>query len=263
MRMHTKQTLMDQLAAMGLKREDRVMMHSSMKAIGLVDGGADTVLDALMTYFAPGLLMLPTHTWRQMGEGHNVFDPVTEPSCVGLLTEMFRKRPGVVRSLHPTHSIAAYGRDAEDYVRGEENVTTPCAPEGVWGRLRDTHAKVLLVGVTHARNTYIHAVEEMLDVPQRLTPAPVDFEIVMPDGHHKQVAVHRHFNPVEPHISERFDKLMEGYFATGAAKRGQLGDADCILCDCEKIYQVTARVLQHNINAFIDCPQIPAAWWEA
>ena len=29
---------------------------------------------------------------------------------MGLLTNMFMKRPGVVRSLHPTHSIAAIGK---------------------------------------------------------------------------------------------------------------------------------------------------------
>lgn len=259
--MYTRQQLMQQLEQMGLKHTDAVMMHSSMKAIGAVEGGADTVLDALMEYFAPGLLMTPTHTWRQMSESYNVFDPATEPSCVGLLTNLFMKRPGVVRSLHPTHSIAAYGPEAAAYVQGEENMTTPCAPEGVWGRLLEKKGKVLLVGVTHARNTYIHAVEEMLDVPERLTEKPVEFVIVMPDGSRKTVHVHRHYNPVEPHISERFDKLMEGYFETGAALRGKLGDAECILCDCERIYEVTRRVLSHQINAFIDCPEIPRAWW--
>lgn len=261
--MYTKEDLTAQLRAIGLQPDDRVMMHSSMKAIGAVDGGADAVLDALMAYFAPGLLMLPTHTWRQMSETYNVFDPKTEPSCVGLLTNLFMQRPGVVRSLHPTHSIAAWGPDAANYIRGEENVTTPCAPEGVWGRLRTIRAKILLVGVTHARNTYIHAVEEMLDVPERLTEQPVAFQIVMLDGQRRPVQVHRHYNPVEPHISERFDKLAEGYLATGAAVKGKLGDADCILCDCEQLYQVTARVLHHHINAFIDCPEIPRAWWEA
>lgn len=260
--MYTKETLTAQLAAMNLKPTDTVMMHSSMKAIGQVEGGADTVLDALMDYLAPGLFMTPSHTWRQMSESYCVFDPATEPSCVGLLTNMFMKRPGVVRSLHPTHSVAAWGQHAAEYIRGEENMTTPCDPSGVWGRLKDAKGKVLLVGVTHARNTYIHAVEEMLDVPQRLTDTPTNFFIVMPDGTHRSVWMHRHYNPVEPHISECFDKLMEGYFATGAAVRGKLGDADCILCDCEGIFEVTARVLRHNINAFIDCSEIPASWWE-
>ncbi|MBQ8655400.1 MAG: AAC(3) family N-acetyltransferase [Clostridia bacterium] len=259
--MYTKQDLILQLQQMGLKPRDAVMMHSSMKAIGPVEGGADTVLDALTEYFAPGLFMTPTHTWRQMGPEHPVFDPAAEPSCVGLLTNLFMRRPGVVRSLHPTHSIAAFGPGAAEYIRGEENVTTPCAPEGVWGRLLKIRAKVLLVGVTHARNTYIHAVEEMLDVPERLTDKPVDFTIVTPDGGHKPVKMHRHFNPVEAHISERFVKLTDCYFETGAAVRGRLGDAECILCDCEKLYEVTKKVLSHHINTFIDVDPVPPEWW--
>ena len=134
--MYTKADLIGHLQQMGLKPTDAVMIHSSMKAIGAVEGGADTVLDALMEYFAPGLLMLPTHTWAQMNPDYNVFDPKTEPACVGILPNLFMKRSGVVRSLHPTHSIAAYGPGAAQYIEGEENCTTPCSKGGCWEKLR-------------------------------------------------------------------------------------------------------------------------------
>lgn len=259
--MYTKADLMRDLREMGLAPTDAVMIHSSMKAIGPVEGGADTVLDALMAYFAPGLLMMPTHTWAQMNERYNVFDRATEPACVGILPNLFMKRPGVVRSLHPTHSIAAYGPQAEAFVAGEENCTSPCTVGGCWHRLRSVGAKILLVGVTHTRNTYIHAVEEALDVPERLAEKPSAFIVVMPDGSRKTVWQHRHYNAKEPHVSEHYDKLMEGYFETGAAVRARLGDAACILCDCDAIYRTTERVLAHEINAFLDRDEIPAAWW--
>lgn len=259
--MYTKQDLIHDLQAMGLVPTDAVMIHSSMKAIGEVEGGADTVLDALMEYFAPGLLMLPTHTWKQMCDAYNVFDPATEPACVGILPNLFMKRPGVVRSLHPTHSIAAYGPGAADYIAGEENCTSPCTKGGCWERLRSVGAKVLLVGVTHTRNTYIHAVEEDLNVPERLAETPSVFTVIMPDGSRKTVLQHRHYNVNEPHVSEHYDKLREGYFETGAAVRTRLGDAPCILCDCDAIYRTTQRVLAHEINCFLDRDEIPPAWW--
>ncbi|MBP3655860.1 MAG: AAC(3) family N-acetyltransferase [Clostridia bacterium] len=261
--MYTRDMLIAQLRDMGLQPTDTVMIHSSMKAIGPVEGGADTVLDALMAYFAPGLLLLPTHTWAQMNDSYSVYDPATEPACVGILPNLFMKRPGVVRSLHPTHSVAAYGEGAAAYIAGEENVLTPCAPEGCWGRLYTTGAKVLLIGVTHARNTFIHAVEEYLDVPERLADTPSYFTVVMPDGTHKQSIQYRHYNAKEPHVSEHFVKLTEGYYETGAAVRGQLGDAACILCDCRELYRVTERVLAHEINCFLDRDEIPRAWWQA
>ncbi|MBN2534211.1 MAG: AAC(3) family N-acetyltransferase [Spirochaetales bacterium] len=81
-----------------------------MKATGKVEHGAETVLDAFIEYMADGLLVFPTHTWVQINSGYNIFNPLTEPYVV-ILTNLFRKRPGVLRSWHPTHSVAAPGRD--------------------------------------------------------------------------------------------------------------------------------------------------------
>lgn len=266
--MYTKEQLKTDLKQMGLAPTDSIMIHSSCKSIGEVEGRADGILDALMEFFSEGLLMLPTHTWAQMGTDHSVFDPETEPACVGILPNLFRKRPGVIRSLHPTHSIAAYGRGtvhgicAADFVKGEENCTTPCMPGGCWDRLRTVHAKIILIGVTHARNTFIHAVEEILDVPERLTEQPVEFQIKMPDGSLKPIRMHRHYNRHTAHISEAFDKLMDAYFETGAAVRTTFGDANCILCDANRIFEVTKEVLSHEINCFIDREEIPREWWQ-
>lgn len=259
--MYTKINLMNDLQNMGLKPIDTIMVHSSMKAIGSVEGGADTVIDAFMEYFAEGLFMMPTHTWAQMSAEHSLFDPEVEPACVGILPNIFRQRDGVVRSLHPTHSIAAYGPGAVAYIEGEDEMTTPCQPGGCWSRLLEVEAKILMLGCTHIRNTFIHAVEELLEVPERLTEKPVDFQIKMPDGSIKDVAVHRHYNRIQAHISEEYDKLMQAFYDCGAAKNVKFGDADCILCDAKKIYEVTKKVLSHEINCLIDREEIPREWW--
>ena len=49
--MHTYSSLKKDLLESGLLPSDTVLIHSSMKSIGNVDGGADTVLDVLMDYF--------------------------------------------------------------------------------------------------------------------------------------------------------------------------------------------------------------------
>lgn len=171
---YNKQQLQDQLESMGLKGDETILIHSSMKSIGEVDGGADTVLDAWMEYFKDGLLLLPTHTWKTVNADNPVYNPQTTPSCVGLLTNMFMKRDGVIRSLHPTHSMAGYGKNAAEYLAGEEYNNTPCTPGGCYDRLKDAGGKVLLVGVGHERNTYIHSVEEVLNVPNRLSDMPME-----------------------------------------------------------------------------------------
>lgn len=170
--MYTKADLIQYLKAMGIRSTDALMVHSSMKSIGPVEGDADTVVDAFMEYLEDGLFMTPTHTWAQMSREDSTFDPTTEPACVGIIPNIFRQREGVVRSLHPTHSIVAYGKSAAEYIKGEENATSPCPPGGCWDRLRDIDAKILLLGVTHTRNTYIHSVDEVLNIKDRLTDEP-------------------------------------------------------------------------------------------
>lgn len=259
--MITKETLKQDIKNMNLQSSDAIMIHSSMKSIGQVDGGAEAVIDAFMEYFRDGMVMMPTHTWAQMSTEYNIFDPENEPACVGILPNLFMKRQGVVRSLHPTHSMAVYGKDADKYIENEENCTTPCTPGGCWDRLRDINTKILLIGVNHIKNTYIHSVEEVYNVPERLTEKPVDFKIKMPDGDLKDVSVHRHYNPYTAHISESYDKLTQAFYETDAAKQVRFGEADCILCDAKRLFDVTGKILSHSINCIMDCDTIPEEYW--
>ena len=260
--MYTKDDLKQYLKDMGLTGTETIMVHSSMKSIGEVDGGADTVVDAFMEYFKDGLFMTPTHTWAQMSEEYATFDPETEPACVGIIPNIFRQRKGVVRSLHPTHSIAAYGKNAEEYIKGEENATSPCPPGGCWDRLREEDAVILLLGVTHKRNTYIHSIDEVLDIPDRLTKDPTLMHIVMPDGSRKDVQMYRHYNSkVANWISEQFDKLIPAFEALGATKSVKFGDADCILCKARKVYEVCEKIFTRESSAIIERESIPEEWW--
>ncbi|HCM13866.1 MAG TPA: AAC(3) family N-acetyltransferase, partial [Lachnospiraceae bacterium] len=73
--MYTKNDMIDGFVQMGGKPTDTLLIHSSMKAIGEVEGGADTVLDAFIEFMKEGLLIFPTHTWAQMNDEYNCFDP--------------------------------------------------------------------------------------------------------------------------------------------------------------------------------------------
>ena len=123
---YTKADLKHDLVAMGLTGNETILIHSSMKSIGPVEGGADTVLDALMEFFAEGLLLLPTHTWRFINEENRVFDVRRSPCCVGILPELFRQRRGGALAA-PTHSMAAYGKGRAAY-RGRRGLDATPLP---------------------------------------------------------------------------------------------------------------------------------------
>lgn len=260
--MYTKTLLTEQLIQMGLNPSDTVLIHSSMKAIGEVDGGAGGVLDVWQEYFEEGLLLLPTHTWANVNANNPVFDPENTESCVGLLTNLFRKRPNVVRSLHPTHSMAAYGKCAAEYVAGEEHCNTPCTPGGCYDRLRHVNGKILLVGVGHERNTFIHSVEEVLNIPNRLADKPMELYVCLPDGSRRKVYMRKHYNAQQPHISEDFVKLNQAFLDCGVVKEVQFGDAKCLLCDAKGIFEVTRHVLAPDPECLVTAPDIPPQRWE-
>ncbi|MBO4548954.1 MAG: AAC(3) family N-acetyltransferase, partial [Abditibacteriota bacterium] len=81
--MFTREQLTEDVKSLGIDPRGVLLVHSSMKAIGPVEGGADTVLDVFCDYMRDGLLVFPTHTWATINSKHpGPYDYRTEPSCV-------------------------------------------------------------------------------------------------------------------------------------------------------------------------------------
>lgn len=247
--MYTKNNIIDYIINLGIKPTDTLLIHSSMKSIGEVEGRADTVLDAFMKYMEEGLLIFPTHTWAQINNQYNIFKPETEPSCVGILSNLFFKRPNVVRSWHPTHSVAAYGKDAAEYVSGEERWDTPCPRGGCWGRLYDRKAKILFLGCSLKRNTFLHSVEEWNNIPNRLADTHENLKILTPNGDIIDRPMRRHHSSVGD-VSQNYDKMLEPFLYKGIAKKGYIGDAESVLCDVAGMADLTTSFLRRNPDFF-------------
>lgn len=251
--MYTKQDLLNDIVKLGIKPDDTLLIHSSMKSIGQVDGGADTVLDAFSEYLCEkGLLVFPTHTWDTVDVKHNhtVFDPMTEPACVGLLPNMFMKRKGVIRSLHPTHSVAALGHDAAEYVEGEMYIDTPCGRNGCWGKLYDRKAKILFIGCNLKHNTFLHGVEEWNNIPDRLDPEHKMYYIILPDGTKFERPFRRHYSVHARGVSVNYDKVAPMFYQKGIIHDGKFGDAKCVLCDAVGMADSVTKLLKENPELF-------------
>ena len=166
----------------GLSEGDSVIVHSSLRSIGPVEGGADAVLDALLaTIGTRGNLMLPTFNYsRPLPEPY--FDPASTPGQTGILPEIGRKRPGAVRSLHPTHSVAVLGPDADALTRDHLAVRAFGVGSPI-DRLAQRGGKVLLVGVGHTSNSMIHVAEEYAGIPKASWYDPLPhIKLRLPDG---------------------------------------------------------------------------------
>ena len=211
---------------------DTVLIHSSMKSIGSVEGGADTVLEAFMEHIGEsGLLVFPTLSYRDVTAAKPFFDVRNTPACTGVMPEVFRQKPGVVRSLHPTHSVAAFGRDVAEFTAGHENCSTPAPVGSPWWKLLQRKGKILFIGTGISCNTFLHGVDEWLKLPDLISKEPVIVKMTGYDGNTFDSLQYRHCagrNAYYGSLEERFE-------AAGALRRGRLGNALCHVLDCAKI----------------------------
>ncbi len=239
--MFTKQDLLTQLEALEINPAGTLMVHLSYKAIGEVDGRGDTVLDALTEYMKAGLLVLPAHTWANVNVYNPVMDVLYTPTCVGILTDMFRHHPGVHRSLHPTHSLSAFGKDAIEFTSGEEKSNTPCGKNGAYYKLWQRDAQILLIGVNFTRNTYIHGIEEWDGAEGILTPQAKDLYVINQQGQRLYTPQYRHCSALG---SETFTKLEPQAIQQGVLTLGRFGNATARLMNAVPLRNMVAPLLQ-------------------
>lgn len=167
------------LRELGLKRGEIVGVHSSLSSFGYVEGGADTVIDALLEVVRrEGTIVMPTHSTNlakvKLGSKGVaagalwlyqilLYNRKETPCSTGVIPETFRKRKGVMRSLHPVFSVAAIGPKAEEIVEaGSENVLK------AWKKLLGLEGYILLIVVDLGVCTPMHLAEELVVLPERI-----------------------------------------------------------------------------------------------
>ena len=158
-----KDLIADGLQSLGLKRGDIVIVHSSLSSFGYVEGGADTVIVALLeTLGEAGTLILPSHTDVRSSNA-NDYDPDTTPvrKDIGRIPDTFWRRPDVLRSSHPPrHPWAAKGRLATGFIRLSES--RPIGSHHVAGILNAVMAldgHIMTIGCSNMENTSIHTAQ--------------------------------------------------------------------------------------------------------
>jgi aminoglycoside 3-N-acetyltransferase len=189
----------------GIMNGDLVMAHVSLSEFGYVRGGADAMIDALLRVVGrTGTLAMTTHSLSWVG--NLPYDPNTSPGLTGVVPNVFLKRAGVIRSLHPTHSVAARGPLAETLLRGHDHTVAPQAMEGFWGKFVAANGKVLLLSTLNA-NTLLHAGELWGGVPY-----PPVCAHLMKNGRRMEVTVPAlpwHVNFKRTHDSLRRRSLLQ------------------------------------------------------
>lgn len=233
MKVLTYAEILTGLRDLGLSEGDRVLVHSSMTALGKVEGGADAVIDALLEAVGPkGLVVVPTFACK------SPFDPTERNTPLGLIANLFWKRPNAFRSYHPTHSVAAIGEGAEKLIADHEKAPTAYAEGTPYHDLAIGGGKILLLGVDQDRNTTLHTVEALVSAPYL---KDVEGTYVDKEGNEVTIPIGAMAGPHRDFIG--MDRLFR---ESGIMKMGRIGSAVCRLIDGKQMLEIGVEAMKKD-----------------
>ncbi len=157
------------LGKIGITEGMHILMHSSMREIRKAFPGltAENLISSLQEIItANGSLIMPAFTYCFFEKEKNeIFNPLTSPSKVGIVSELFRQKTDVVRTSSPTHSFALWGK-VTDFIDENNNPTSPLGKRSIpdWlAKSQDSY--VLGLGTDFGSFTFGHFLETLAPVP--------------------------------------------------------------------------------------------------
>ena len=235
------------LRRLGVVEGGNLLVHSSLRSLGALPGGAEDAIAGLLAALGPeGTLLLPALSYATVNRGNPVFDAANTPTCVGALPEHFRKRRGTMRSVHPTHSVCGTGRAAGILLGAHHEDSTPCGKNSPFRKLNELGGQILFLGCGPGPNTSMHAVEELVE-PEYLFSDHVDYRIVLPDGE-RRMSVRAHNFKGWGQAYARLTGLLDG----DALRTGKVLEADCHLVDVRAMWEKAYGALKADPLYFVD-----------
>ena len=208
---------------LGLSQGDAVEVHSSLRNLGWVEGGAPTVVDALMNVVGengalvmsayPVSLPLPL-TEQEKARGIltkvQIFgEDYSGKTGMGAIADEFRHRPGTVLGTG-VHRVCAWGRDAARH-----------SQEG-YGYLLEIDGWVLCLGVDIHRCSSMHQAEVKVGIPEAITK-----HFKVPEDIRRDYAADFYIQYGST-PDDAWGKVQDEADRRGLIKRRRIGRAECI-----------------------------------
>jgi aminoglycoside 3-N-acetyltransferase len=244
------------LKALGLAPGDAVLTHSSFDRFeGFAGGVGDAIRVLKESVGDHGTLLMPTMTFTGSAVDYARAAAITDlqatPSRNGLITEIFRRMPGVTRSVHPTHPVAVFGSLAEEFVRDHHHAGTPCGRPSPFMQLLDHKGKILFLGVDIQSMTLFHALEELLEGDMPFSPFTKEVFELRTRNREGQVVVTKTRLYDRSLSSKRDTEIMMPILkANGWWKESRVGLLPVILLEAQHVWGAVRLLAQQGIYCY-------------
>lgn len=234
------------LQSLGIRPGATLLVHSSLSSFGLVEGGADAVIQALADAVGPeGNLVMPTLSFASVDEAAPFFSVRDTPSDTGRITEVFRKLPGALRSRHPLSSAAVMGRDAEAFTSGSQ--TTPCGPDSPYYKVYEADGAVLFLGAGFKSNTLFHVAEELAN-PAYMRYKRLDGVRILTADQRNETETFYRYDCYQTGIVRRLERLEQVYRERGVVREADVGTCRMMRVDARPNVDIACDILRHRVE---------------
>jgi aminoglycoside N3'-acetyltransferase len=264
-----RDSLLHDLTALGVAAGDCVMVHVSLRKLGLArsqvgDGGPEMLLDALEAAVGPSgtLVMIlgsdyaydwvnqrPIEERARLLQGTPPFDARTASVLpeVGWFAEAFRLRAGTVFSSNPSGRFAARGGDAEA-VLSDQPWNDYYGPGSPLEKLCARGGKVLRLGADPNTVTVLHYAEYVARVSNKRRTR-WDYLIEDDRGpRHVWIDCLDDAEGIADWDEDYFALITNAYVAQGRARRGRVGGAASELIDAADFVRFGAAWMEENFR---------------
>jgi len=246
-------SVQDCLRKLGIKLGETVYLHSDAIIVGQFAGqgnqrGINIFIDAIEDYLGEnGTLILPTYTYSFTK--NEIYDVLKTPSCVGLITEIFRQRPGVMRSPEPIFSIAASGKNKNLY--GECDPFECLGQGSSFEMLHKNSGWVVGTGCSFNQATFIHYVEKTLGVDYRYEKQFAGQRILR-DGLLQNWKISYYVRDLSRKSDIELKKLQTVMIKNKTLKKVALGRVSTWAAISSDIFDTAAALLMEQSNSLIE-----------
>ncbi len=246
----TSYQVTEDLERLGVIPGDILMVHSSIKSLGIFDGGLEAITTGFLNAIgSKGTLLMPSLCWTITT--NEIFDPKSTASIVGVLPEYFRQRQGTIRSIHPTHSVSGIGSLANDLIEDHVLDRTPCGAHSPFRKITQTNGKIVMLGCGLRPNTTMHALEEFVVPPYLFGPETI-YHLRFPDGSIRNIYYRAHNFLGWEQRYDRISELQSSLKSCCFIKSGYVLQAYTYLIDARGLRQAVLDMLLKNPLFFVD-----------
>jgi aminoglycoside 3-N-acetyltransferase len=249
---YDEDALVRALEKLGVVAGDTVLVHSSFKYSNGFKGNPQDIIKCLLQVLGPkgNLLMvsLPYHSSSQEYlMKQPVFDVRKTPSMMGIISEVFRRKNGVLRSLSPTHPVLAFGEKAAWIVEGHERCAYPCGKDSPFDKLRLLNGKILFFDVAFPF-TFIHYIEDLI---KDMLPFPLYTEEPIParmfNYKGESITLNTFVYPKWVYSTRKATVLEGRLIKENYLKKLRIGRTRLKLAKAEDAIQCTYKMLEEKI----------------